>query len=109
MLKHTITTLKSGLTVITVPMPAVESVTVLALVNAGSRYEKPEWWGISHFLEHMVFKGTEQYPDAQSLSAAVDAVGAKFNAFNSKEYTGCSVKKDLQHPELALDVVSCML
>lgn len=109
MLKHSVTTLPSGLTVITVPMPAVESVTVLALVNAGSRYEKSQWWGISHFLEHMVFKGTEQYPDAQTLSAAVDAVGANFNAFTSKEYTGYYVKGASKHLPLALNVVSDML
>ncbi len=109
MLHHSLTQLPSGLTVICVPMPAVESVTVLALVNAGSRYEKPNWWGISHFLEHMVFKGTEQYPNAQSLSAAVDAVGAKFNAFTSKEYTGYYVKSASKHLALALDVVSDML
>jgi predicted Zn-dependent peptidase len=109
MLHHTLRTLPSGLTIISVPMPAVESITVLALVNAGSRYEKAEWLGISHFLEHMVFKGTDQYPDAQSLSAAVDAVGAKFNAFTSKEYTGYYVKSASKHLELALDVVSDML
>lgn len=67
MLEHSIVTLKSGLTLIRVPMPAVESVTVLALVNVGSRYEPEKWWGISHFLEHMVFKGTEKFEDAQSL------------------------------------------
>jgi predicted Zn-dependent peptidase len=109
MLQHTITQLDSGLTVLRVPMPAVESVTVLALINAGSRYEKPEWWGISHFLEHMVFKGTEKFEDAQSLSAEVDAVGAKFNAFTSKEYTGYYVKSASKHLRLALDVVSDML
>lgn len=109
MLHHHLTTLSSGLNVICVPMPAVESVTVLALVNAGSRYEKPKWWGISHFLEHMVFKGTENYADAQTLSASVDAVGAKFNAFTSKEYTGYYVKSASKHLDLALDVVSDML
>lgn len=90
-------------------MPAVQSVTVLALVNAGSRYEPSEWWGISHFLEHMVFKGTKNYPDAQALSGAVDAVGAKFNAFTSKEYTGYYVKAAAKRLRLALDVVSDML
>ncbi len=109
MLEHSIVTLKSGLTLIRVPMPAVESVTVLALVNVGSRYEPEKWWGISHFLEHMVFKGTEKFEDAQSLSAAVDAVGAKFNAFTSKEYTGYYVKAASKHMRLALDVVSDML
>lgn len=102
-------TLANGLTVVTVPMASVESLTVLALVNVGSRYERKAHWGISHFLEHMVFKGTEKYPDPQTLSAAVDAVGAKFNAFTSKEYTGYYVKAAAAHFELALDVVSDML
>lgn len=109
MLSYTLDSLPSGLTVIRVPMPAVKSVTVLALVNVGSRYEEPRLWGISHFLEHMVFKGTEQYPDAQSLAAAVDAIGAKFNAFTSKEYTGYYVKAASKGMDLALDVVSDML
>lgn len=109
MLDHFLTTFDSDLTLLRVPMPSVKSVTVLALVNTGSRYEPHKWWGISHFLEHMVFKGTEKYPDAQSLSAAVDAVGAKFNAFTSKEYTGYYVKAASQHLELAVDVVSDML
>ncbi len=109
MLKHLIDTLPSGLTVIRVPMASIESVTVLALVNTGSRYEPPKWWGVSHFLEHMVFKGTAKYPDAQALSSAVDAVGGNFNAFTSKEYTGYYVKAASKHTELALDVVSDML
>jgi predicted Zn-dependent peptidase len=109
MISHSLTTLDSGLTVIKIPMPAVQSVTVLALVNAGSRYEPAEWWGISHFLEHMVFKGTQNYKDSQALSAAVDAVGAKFNAFTSKEYTGYYVKAASKRLRLALDVVSDML
>lgn len=109
MLSYTLDSLPSGLTVIRVPMPAVKSVTVLALVNVGSRYEEPRLWGISHFLEHMVFKGTEKYPDAQSLAAAVDAIGAKFNAFTSKEYTGYYVKAASKGMDLALDVVSDML
>lgn len=109
MISYTKDILPSGLTVIRVPMPAVQSVTVLALVNVGSRFEEPRLWGISHFLEHMVFKGTEKYPDAQTLAAAVDAIGAKFNAFTSKEYTGYYVKATSKGLDLALDVVSDML
>lgn len=109
MLLHQRDVLKSGLTVLRIPMPSVESVTVLALVCTGSRYEPANWWGISHFLEHMVFKGTTKYPDAQSLSSAVDAVGGNFNAFTSKEYTGYYVKAASPHLTLALDVVSDML
>jgi predicted Zn-dependent peptidase len=109
MLNHFKTVLPSGLTVIRVPMPAVKSVTVLALVATGSRFEPAAWQGISHFLEHMVFKGTQKYPDSQALASAVDAVGAKFNAFTSKEYTGYYVKAASQHAGLALDVVSDQL
>ena len=109
MISYTKDVLPSGLTVIRVPVPAVKSVTVLALVNVGSRYQEPRLWGISHFLEHMVFKGTEKYPDSQTLTAAVDEIGAKFNAFTSKEYTGYYVKAASKGVDLALDVVSDML
>lgn len=109
MLSYSHDVLPSGLQVIRIPLPAVQSVTALALVNVGSRYEEPRLWGISHFLEHMVFKGTEKYPTAQSLAVAVDAIGAKFNAFTSKEYTGYYVKAASDGLELALDVVSDML
>ncbi|HYD34805.1 MAG TPA: pitrilysin family protein [Vitreimonas sp.] len=109
MLVHTIDNLPSGLTVLRIPMPSVKSVTVLSLVNTGSRYEEPKEHGIAHFFEHMVFKGTAKYEDAQALSAAVDAVGADFNAFTSKEYTGYYVKSASKDVELALDVISDML
>lgn len=109
MLQHTLTTLKSGLQVIRVPMDSAPSVTVLALCNTGSRYEAQKEFGIAHFFEHMVFKGTQKYVDAQALAAAVDGVGADFNAFTSQEYTGYYVKAAAQHLEFALDVVSDML
>lgn len=90
-------------------MASMQSVTVLALCNTGSRYEVPEKQGIAHFFEHMVFKGTEKFPDAQALASAVDSVGADFNAFTSKEYTGYYVKAASEHFGLAVDVVSDML
>jgi predicted Zn-dependent peptidase len=92
-----------------VPMPSVESVTVLVLCNTGSRYETDKQHGIAHFFEHMVFKGTDKYPNAQVLSEAIESVGADFNAFTSKEYTGYYVKAAAQHIDLALDVVSDMM
>lgn len=109
MLNHSLTTLDSGLTVLRVPMPSLESVTVLALCNTGSRYERSSERGIAHFLEHMVFKGTKNYPDAQKLAIAIDQIGADFNAFTSKEYTGYYVKAAAKHVERALSVVSDML
>ncbi len=109
MLRHSLTTLPNGLPVVCIPMPSVQSVTVLTLVNTGSRYEKPKEEGIAHFFEHMVFKGTEKFPEAQDLASAVDSVGADFNAFTSKEYTGYYVKSASKNIRLALDVVSDML
>jgi len=103
------TVLENGLTVLLVPMPGVKSATSLVYVNTGSRYESDPQAGISHFLEHMVFKGTQNYPDSQTLAQAVDAVGANFNAFTSKEYTGYYVKAASKHVPLALDVLSDML
>ncbi|MCL4208376.1 insulinase family protein [Patescibacteria group bacterium] len=109
MLEHQLHQLKSGLTVITIPMPSVQSLTVMALANTGSRYEQPSQYGIAHFFEHIVFKGTAKYPEAQDLAQAVDSVGANFNAFTSKEYTGYYVQVASKHFDLALDVVSDML
>ncbi len=103
------TVLDSGLQVVRVPIQSVKSVTVLALVKVGSRYESAELGGISHFLEHMVFKGTEKYPTAQDVSMTVDAIGAEYNAFTSKEYTGYYVKSASKDISVALDVVSDML
>lgn len=107
--QHTLTQLTNGLQVLLVPMPGVESVTSMVLANTGSRYEQPREHGIAHFLEHMVFKGTTRYPNAQVLASAIDAVGADFNAFTSKEYTGYYVKAASKHLAVALDVVSDMI
>lgn len=109
MYTHLTSTLANGLTVIRVPMPAVRSVTVLALANTGSRYENPEKYGIAHFFEHIVFKGTTEYPSAQILSAAIDGIGADFNAFTSKEYTGYYVKSASAKFQTSLSVVSDMM
>ena len=102
-------TLANGLTVIFVPMDGVRSVSVLAMVGTGSRFEDKKTAGISHFLEHMVFKGTKSFPSARELASAVDEVGAEFNAYTSKEYTGYYVKAASEHIDLAVNVVSDML
>ena len=79
--KHELKILKNGLRVLLVPMPQVKSVTSLLLVKTGSRNEEEQKAGISHFLEHMAFKGTKKYPTALKLASTVDGVGAEFNAF----------------------------
>ena len=101
--------LKNGLRVITVPMPSFESATVMVMVGAGSRYETPKNNGISHFLEHMAFKGTKKRPTAQEIASLIDGIGGEFNAFTSKEVTGYFVKSSKNHVDLCLDVLSDML
>jgi len=103
-MQPTLTQLDIGLPVISVPMPGIESLTVMAIVNTGSRFEPKGKEGIAHFFEHIVFKGTRRYPTAQKLSAAVDGLGADFNAFTSHEYTGYYVKAAAKHARTALDL-----
>ncbi len=109
MIKHKLTTIKNGLRVITVPMSQIESTTVMIGVGAGSRYENKKNNGISHFLEHMVFKGTKKRPTALDIATALDGIGATFNAFTGKELTGYFVKANAQHQELAFDVLTDMV
>jgi len=106
---HTKTTLGNGLRVITENLPGTKSVTALVLVKAGSRFESKDINGISHFLEHLFFKGAQKYKSAKEVSEAIDSVGGDFNAFTSKEYAGYYVKVASHHKELALDVLSDML
>jgi predicted Zn-dependent peptidase len=104
MFKKTI--LKNGLRVITVPQKNTQAVTVLVLVGTGSKYEKKEINGISHFLEHMYFKGTKKRPSTTAIAETLDKVGGIYNAFTSEEYTGYFAKVASPHFELALDWVS---
>ncbi len=108
-MRYYVSTLANDLTVLRVAMPGVKSVTALALVNTGRRYEEEKFAGISHFLEHMVFKGTDKFPTAQDVAAAIDDVGGEFNAFTGKEYTGYYVKLAARYLDTALDVVTDML
>ncbi len=107
-MKFNKTILKNGLRVITVPMKDNPTVTVLVMVEAGSKYETKEMNGLSHFLEHMCFKGTEKRPKVIDISGELDSVGAQYNAFTSQEYTGYYAKADYKHLDMLLDVVSDM-
>ncbi|OGH23325.1 MAG: hypothetical protein A2958_00150 [Candidatus Levybacteria bacterium RIFCSPLOWO2_01_FULL_38_13] len=101
--------LSNGLRVLTIPMPSLESVTAMVLVGAGSRYETDRNNGVSHFLEHMAFKGTQKRPSALEISSLIDGIGGEFNAFTGKETTGYYIKSSSNHLELSLDVISDML
>src|SRR3990167_8208608 len=100
--------LENGLRLILSPLPAVKSVTAIVLCGAGSRYETKNTNGISHFLEHMFFKGTKRRPTALEISHAIDAIGADFNAFTDREYTGYYIKSASEHLPLVIDMLSDM-
>ncbi|MES2930673.1 MAG: pitrilysin family protein [Patescibacteria group bacterium] len=97
---------KNGLRVVTVPMKDNPTVTVLVLVGTGSDYESKRVNGISHFLEHMCFKGTVKRPSAQAISHELDALGCQYNAFTDHEMTGYYAKSDAKNFGKIFDVVS---
>ncbi len=103
------TTLQSGLRIITEKLEGTKAATILILAGAGSRYEHQEIRGISHFLEHMFFKGAEKYKNTKEVSEAIDSVGGEFNAFTGKEYAGYYVKVAAENFEVACDVLADML
>lgn len=106
---HKQTILPNGLKIITTPLSGTKSVTVLCLVGAGSRYETSNINGISHFLEHLFFKGAKRYKNAAEVSSAIDSVGGDFNAFTGKEYAGYYVKLASHQKEVAFDVIGDMM
>ena len=93
--------LKNGLTLVTVPVRSA-SVAAVLLVRVGSRDEEKDINGISHFLEHMVFKGTKKWPTSREMNQVIDSVGGVFNAFTSHEHTGFWVKLAKKHLKLGL-------
>lgn len=90
-------------------MPHLNSVTTLMAVGAGSRHETKKVNGISHFLEHMFFKGSRKYPTAEEISNLVDGIGAINNAGTDKEATFYWIKSANNHIKLASDILSSML
>jgi predicted Zn-dependent peptidase len=103
------TVLENGIRLITVPMPALDSATVLVVVGTGSRYETEDNCGISHFLEHMSLKGTSKRPTAREIASIIDAMGGQWNAFTGKEVTGFYVKSAASHLDTSLDIISDIL
>ncbi|MCX7623006.1 MAG: insulinase family protein [Thermomicrobium sp.] len=103
------TQLPNGLRIVTSRMPHVRSATVIVYVAVGSRYEADPVAGISHFLEHMLFKGTERRPDPVLISEAIEGVGGIMNASTGRESTDYWVKVPSAHLALAFDVLADML
>jgi predicted Zn-dependent peptidase len=102
-------TLDNGLRVLRADLPYAQSVAVMIMLAAGSRYESPDVSGIAHFSEHMFFKGTERRPTARDIAGEIDAIGGEFNAFTGKENTTYYVKCAAEHRDVALDVLVDML
>lgn len=106
---YKISTFKNGLRVLTAPVAGAKTTTVLVAVGTGSKYENRENNGVSHFLEHMFFKGTKHYPTPTALMSAIDMNGGECNAFTSKEMTAYHIKIDSKKSERALEFIAEML
>lgn len=105
-MEYTKKTLPNGVRVIMVPEKDAFAATALVLVAAGSKYETKKLNGLSHFLEHMCFKGTTARPRPMDIAGELDGLGAQYNAFTSQEHTGYYAKVDARHFPAALDIVA---
>lgn len=103
------TKLKNGTKVLLVPMDSTKAVTLLVLFPVGSRNEHAKINGSSHYIEHMMFKGTKKRPTTLDISRELDGVGAEYNAFTGKDHTGYYIKTSSEHADLAADMLSDML
>ncbi|MBT3230906.1 insulinase family protein [Candidatus Uhrbacteria bacterium] len=101
--------LKNGMRFHLVPFDGTEAVTVLVLIDVGSRYESSKVLGASHVIEHMMFKGTEKRPTNLDISKELDRYGAQFNAYTGKDITGYYVKIASDKAPIAIDLLHDML
>ena len=106
---HQIIQLKNGLRLITVPMQGTKTITVLVVVGTGSKYEDKNNNGISHFLEHMFFKGTEKMPTEFDVTERIDRIGGYLNAFTDKEHVGYYTKIRSEHLDIGLEWMADIL
>jgi predicted Zn-dependent peptidase len=103
------TTFPNGLRLLTAPMPAMRSASIALYFTVGSRYETGKQAGISHFIEHMVFKGSQRYPTARHISEAVEGVGGMFNASTDKELTSYTARVPGEYLPTILSVFADMV
>lgn len=99
-------TLKNGLRYLFIPMPQTETMLAMALVSTGTDFETKKDNGLAHFLEHMCFKGTEKRPNAKDIALEFDMIGADYNAFTSRGYTGYYARAHKKHSKKIFDIVS---
>jgi predicted Zn-dependent peptidase len=105
----TVETLPNGLRVIATHMPHATSVSVSVYLAAGSRYEADTDAGVSHFVEHLCFKGTERRPRPQDVAIEIDAIGGTINAATEREYTVYYAKVTQEHAARAVDILADVL
>ncbi len=103
------TVLDDGLRILTSSMPHTRSVSVGFFIGVGSRYEATEENGITHFIEHMLFKGTKKRPSARDIAVAIEGIGGVFNASTGRELTTYWAKVAQAHFPVAIDVLADML
>jgi len=103
------TILDNGLRILTSALPHTRSVSVGFFVGVGSRYESDEQSGVSHFIEHMLFKGTEKRPTAMEIAVAIEGIGGIFNAGTGTESSVYWIKVAQSHLDVAIDVLVDML
>ncbi len=108
-MKPAIKKLKNGITVVLDPVSGAESMTIFVYCRVGSRYETKAINGASHFIEHLMFKGTKRRPSTQDLSQELDQFGANYNALTVKDYTGYYIKIDARKSADAIDLLHDML
>lgn len=108
-MKPTPHTLKNGMTAILVPQKGATSMTIFVMTKVGSRYETEQINGASHFIEHLMFKGTKKRPTTEILTRTLDQYGAEYNAFTGKDLTAYYIKMDAAKTELAIDLLHDML
>lgn len=101
--------LKNGTRVHLIPMEGTEAMTALVLYRVGSRNESLKVWGGSHFIEHLMFKGTKRRPSSRAITQLIDRYGAQYNAFTGKDRTGYYIKIDKEKADVAIDVLGDML
>lgn len=102
-------TLKNGTRVLLIPHQETKAITLLSLFRVGSRFEEARTLGLSHFLEHMMFKGTKKRPETIEISRELDGVGAVYNAFTGKDHTGYYIKVNYEKTEMAMDLMHDMV
>lgn len=101
--------LKNKLNVFLVPQRDTQSTTFLVMFPVGSRYESEKMSGVSHYIEHLMFKGTKKRKNTLTLTREIDRLGAEYNAFTGKESTAYYIKVDVKYTKVALDILSDML